>query len=74
MTTDERNVENVERFVDSHGFSFPVLLDSEGEIKDLYDFDYYPTTYLLNADGIIVKKFSYAVDEKKIEELIDNIE
>ena len=56
------------------GLSFPVLLDSEGEIIELYDFDYYPTTYLINTDGIIVNKFSYAVDEKKIEELIDNIE
>ncbi|WP_172370442.1 peroxiredoxin family protein [Sporosarcina jiandibaonis] len=74
MTTDERNIENVEKFVESLGLSFPVLLDPEGEINDLYDFDYYPTTYLINADGIIVKKFWYAVDEKKIEELIDNIE
>ena len=74
MTTDERKIENVEKFVDSHGLSFPVLLDFEGEIKDLYDFDYYPTTYLINTDGIIVNKFSYAVDEKRIEELINNIE
>ena len=74
MTTDERKIENVEKFVDSLGLSFPVLLDPVGEIIDLYDFDYYPTTYLINTDGIIVGKFSYAVDEQKIEELIANIE
>lgn len=74
MTNSERKFEKVQDFVDSHGLTFPVLLDDEGEVERLYKIIGYPTTYLINEEGIIVDGFGASVDEKKIKELMDNIQ
>lgn len=73
MTSDERKFEIVEAFVNSHGLTFPVLLDDEGEVKDLYKILAYPTTYMVNADGVIVDRFSKSIDETMIKELFDSM-
>ena len=35
------------------GITFPVLLDGEGEVAQAYELLGYPTTYLIDRDGII---------------------
>lgn len=74
MTTKERTVGNVRKFVDSYGLTFPVLLDEEGKVEKLYSILGYPTTFIINEEGIVVDAFSTSVDEKKITELMDQIE
>ena len=74
MTKSEINVEKVQGFVDSYGLTFPVLLDSEGEVEKLYRVLGYPTTYLINEEGIIVNGFSGSLNnDEEIKELIDSI-
>jgi peroxiredoxin len=34
-------------------FTFPVLMDSEGNVDDIYKAPYFPTTYLIDSKGII---------------------
>lgn len=43
----------VKRFLQSHGFSFPVLLDTEKVAARAYNIRAYPTTFLIDKDGII---------------------
>ncbi|MFJ7666992.1 redoxin domain-containing protein [Lysinibacillus sp. NPDC097195] len=74
MTKREINGNKVQGFVDSYGLTYPVLLDSEGEVEKLYKVLSYPTTYLINEDGIIVNGFTGSVNnEEEIKKLIDSI-
>ena len=49
---DEPEAE-VRQFVDEFGLSFPVLLDPGGEIQNLFRVRGYPTTFVVDKDGII---------------------
>lgn len=74
MTNSERNIEKVEEFVESYGLTFPVLLDTHGEVEKLYKVIGYPTTYLINEEGIIVKGFTGSINNaEEVKELIDNM-
>jgi thiol-disulfide isomerase/thioredoxin len=44
---------DVEGFMQGQGFSFPVLLDSEGAIAEQYGIQAIPTTFFIDSDGII---------------------
>lgn len=73
MTTLERgSQEKVPEFVDKHGLTFPVLMDEEGKVKELYDVMVYPTTYIVNAKGIITDKVSIPLDVEVIKWLVEN--
>jgi len=43
----------VQSFVDRQGLTFPVLLDSDEAISNIYQISTIPTTFFINADGII---------------------
>ena len=45
--------EQVKRFAEEYELSFPVLLDPGAAVQDLYRVRGYPTTFLLDEDGII---------------------
>ncbi len=47
------STETVRSFVDNQGLSFPVLLDSEGMVDEVYQPALFPTTSFIDADGII---------------------
>jgi len=40
-------------FMQSYGFSFPVLLDGDTALAQRYNIQYIPTTFFINSDGII---------------------
>jgi peroxiredoxin len=43
----------VRSFVESRGLTFPTLLDSDETVSQIYQVSYFPTTFFINADGII---------------------
>jgi peroxiredoxin len=43
-------------FIYDEGYTFTVLLDSKKEVNTLYDVNFYPTTFFINADGIIKER------------------
>ncbi|WP_210471792.1 peroxiredoxin [Sporosarcina sp. 6E9] len=76
MTKTERGggdkVEKVEGFVDDLNLTFPVLLDEDGEVMKLYQVMAYPTTYMINPEGIITEVVISSLDEELITELVNN--
>jgi peroxiredoxin len=46
-------IEQVRPYVDQLGLTFDVLLDPAGEVQRLYRVRGYPTTYLVDAEGVI---------------------
>ncbi|NBI30432.1 redoxin domain-containing protein [Chengkuizengella marina] len=54
VNLDEPEV-TVQSFVNQVGVTFPILLD-KNIVSDQYDVRYYPTTYFIDANGIIMEK------------------
>lgn len=44
---------DVQTFVASHGMSFPILLDGSGKVADKYGISGIPTTYIIDAHGVV---------------------
>src|SRR3989338_5436512 len=65
----EENRENAEAFIEKLGIAFPILLDPNSQVKDMYNVFTQPVTYFIDESGKIVdKKFgpltSEEIDEK----------
>lgn len=75
MTTQERKgIEGIENFVKSYGLTFPIPLDEEGVVIDSYKVMSIPTTYMIGTDGTINHKIIGPMDEKTMEDMVENIE
>lgn len=57
MTTTD-SLKEVKLFVDHYGFTFPVLLDQEGEVSKAYQVIGIPTTFFIDKHGNIVHKIA----------------
>ena len=56
VSLDESGVEAVKPFVEKHKLAFPVLLDTKGEIKSLYQITGIPESFIIDQSGTIVEK------------------
>ncbi|QYK50532.1 MAG: TlpA family protein disulfide reductase [Anaerolineales bacterium] len=45
--------QQVQRFIDEIGVDLPVLLDADGNVQELYRVRGYPTTFFIDAQGVI---------------------
>jgi len=73
---DQRTQAKVRPMVRQRKYSFPVLLDPNRRVGELYAVRNYPTSYLVSSDGTIVStSIGYRKgDEKKIEkEIVEQI-
>jgi len=64
----------VQNFVNRRGLTFPALLDSEETVSNIYRISSFPTTFFINADGIVggIKKGSFA-SQFEIEAIIKSL-
>lgn len=73
MTNMERGrSETVKGFVDEHKLTFPILMDEDGGVTELYKVLAYPTTFIINTEGVITDRGNWSLDEEVIKELVDN--
>lgn len=70
LTSSEKNIDSVKRFVDELGLTFPVLLDEDGKINKQFEVLSYPTSYIVNEDGVITTKFAGAMTYEQMEDFI----
>ncbi|MDQ1002857.1 peroxiredoxin [Neobacillus niacini] len=74
LTTSEKNIKNIEKFIKDNHITFPVLLDQEGETGDRYQAITIPTSYFIDSKGIIRKKIIGPMDKEMMTELINTID
>lgn len=74
LTMGEMNPNDVEAFVNDYGLTFPVLLDLNGDIGQMYQTVTIPTSYLIDSQGIIRKKIVGPMDKEMMNELIESVE
>lgn len=57
MTTTEKNLDVVKNYVKEKGLTFPVLLDETNNVSTSYQVYSIPTSYYIDAEGIIRHKY-----------------
>lgn len=61
------SIDGAKAFAEEYGFDFPVLLDPEGTVSELYQIRPIPTTFFVNGKGIIVDQVIGVVDSRDLE-------
>ncbi|MCH1625620.1 peroxiredoxin family protein [Ferdinandcohnia quinoae] len=74
LTTAEKNKNDVEPFVKDYGLTFPILLDSEGDIGSTYQAFTIPTSYVIDTKGIIRKKIIGPMDKEMMYKLVESVD
>lgn len=64
----------IDRFIEKHGLTFPVVHDKNNDVLDLYKVKPLPSTFFINADGEIVEKVEGALTLEKLEEYFKKIQ
>lgn len=64
---------DIQAFVTSNGYTFPVLLDTTGDAQAAYQIMAYPTTFVIDENGIIVDKINGSMTYEMMEEKFLNI-
>ena len=64
-------VEDVRIYGDSLDISFPLLLDPGGEVQDLYRIRGYPSTILVDADGVVRMVQVGLMSEEQLDSLLE---
>jgi peroxiredoxin len=50
-------IEDLERLVDKHGITWPQIISNKtNQIKEIYGVQKYPSTFLLNPEGVVIAK------------------
>ena len=60
---DNEDLETVRLFAQTNGFSFPILLDPGGTITSRFYVQSYPTTFFIDAEGILRAQHIGQLDE-----------
>ncbi len=74
LAVDYRDsVAEIQPFVDELGLTFPIGLDPNGSLSALYRVIFYPTTYIINPEGVItaVPQFHELVTVDKVLAVLD---
>jgi peroxiredoxin len=65
--------DDVAVFVDELGLAFDVLLDPGADVQELYRVRGYPTTYLLDADGILRIQHIGVMTESQLDDYLAEV-
>lgn len=56
----------VKSYVDRKSLSFPILLDKDGQVRDIYNVSTIPSSFFINKDGKIVKEYVGQMNEETL--------
>ena len=73
LTYSEDSIETVTDFVHEHELAFPILLDENSSVSQLYRIQPIPTTYMLDSNGKIQYKAFGAMDYEWLVQELEKI-
>ena len=75
VSVQEKPEGQIKAFAEKLNLSFPILVDPEGSISELYELSSMPTSYLISRDGKVVSRIKGTTDwfEPKINQFIENL-
>lgn len=74
LTTEDRGMDKITAFIEEFNLTFPVPMDSEGDIGKLYQAAAIPTTYMIDTEGKVRNKIVGPMSEQMMEEFVGNME
>ena len=66
----EKDAEGVAAFLEENGYTYPVLMDEQGELMDYYQTYSYPTTFMIDKEGYIYGYVMGAISGGNMENII----
>lgn len=69
-TKDDRE-RQARQFVEDQGFTFDILFDREGDITNLYKVGTFPTSFLVDRDGVIRERINGVITLEQWERIIE---
>lgn len=63
----------VETFRDQYGLTFPIVIDKDESVRRAFNVIPLPTTFLINADGIIEEIKTTGMSEEEIRSLMEGV-
>nr|WP_076776530.1 cytochrome c biogenesis protein CcdA [Lachnoclostridium phocaeense] len=66
----EGTKEEVIRFMEENGYTYPVLMDETGEVSAMFGISAYPTTYMIDREGKVYGYVSGALSRENMESII----
>ena len=73
LTAIEKHPDNAQKFAQAQQLTFPIVLDREGAVMQTYQVYAYPTTYVLDSDGVIREIFQGAMTYDMMKETVSKI-
>ncbi|WP_409973648.1 TlpA disulfide reductase family protein [Bacillus sp. Bva_UNVM-123] len=73
VTTSEKNISHVEKFVADYGLTFPIPLDEKGSVAHQYEIIGYPTSFFIDSDGVIRSKALGPLNEEEMKQRIKRL-
>lgn len=73
LTSTEKSADKVTAFVRERELNMPIVLDSEGHASELYEVRAYPTTLIVDSEGIIRKKYQGAISYDTMKQSFHNV-
>ncbi|WP_242839289.1 cytochrome c biogenesis protein/redoxin [Oribacterium sp. P6A1] len=67
----EKNVTGIKKFTNDHGYTFPVLMDTEYITEEQYYINAFPTTFLIDPHGNILGYVPGGMNKEMMEDVID---
>lgn len=74
LTTVDKGMDKINAFVEEFSLTFPIPMDTEGEIGDLYQAASIPTSYMIDTEGRVQQKIVGPMNEEMMEEFIAEME
>jgi len=68
---NREGVEDAIGFREEYGLTFPLAMDEQGHIQNLYGVLMYPSTYVIDRDGTVFTRHFGALTAAQIQELLD---
>ncbi|WP_233523015.1 redoxin domain-containing protein [Peribacillus saganii] len=72
LTNQDKGEKVIENFVKDYRLTFPIPLDENGEVGQMYQAITIPTSYIINKDGVITKKVVGPMDEETMTKLVND--
>ena len=73
LTKRDDGLQVLEQFLHDYEVTYPILLDKQDEVGDLYEVLSIPTTYILDQQGHLVERIVGPVDAAGLESIIETI-
>ena len=67
----EKNEAGIKAFMNKNGYTYPVLMDTRGELFRAYDIRAIPTTYMIDRNGNLVGRVQGALSAENIVKIVE---